>query len=67
MAPAPIPGDPVNTYTVVIADTSAHTAVFAAISARSKNEAVRNVAAIADQSISTLVVANTWTYTVTQP
>jgi len=64
--PAPIAGDPVNTYTVNIFDTVTHV-IFAGINARSKNEAVRNVAQIADQAVTGLVAANTWTYTVTQP
>ena len=63
---APIPGDPVNTYTVNIFDTATHV-IFAGVSARSKNEAVRSVAQIADQAVTGLVAANTWTYTVTQP
>jgi hypothetical protein len=64
--PAPIAGDPVNTYTVNIFDTVTHV-IFAGINARSKNEAVRTVANIADQAVIGLVPGNTWTYTVTQP
>jgi hypothetical protein len=64
--PAPIAGDPVNTYTVNIFDTVTHV-IYAGIDARSKNDAVRKVSQIADQGVSGLVATNTWTYTVTKP
>jgi hypothetical protein len=64
--PAPIAGDPENSYTVNIFDTVNHV-IFSGINARSKNEAVRTVANVADQAVTTLVPGNTWTYTVTQP
>ncbi len=45
--PAPIAGDPVNTYTVTYADAHAHTVPFAAINGRTKQDALLSVAQIA--------------------
>jgi hypothetical protein len=65
--PAPIAGDPVNTYTVTYADAHVHTAPFAAINGRTKQDALLSVAEIAGQALGALTTTDTWTITITQP
>ncbi len=64
---APIAGDPVNTYTVTIADAHSHSVSSSGIAARTKDQAALSVLQIAGQQLSALLATDTWTITITQP
>jgi hypothetical protein len=64
---APIAGDPVNTYTVTIADAHSNSVAFSGIFGRSKADALLSVAQIDKQAIGALTTTDTWTVTITQP
>ena len=60
-----------NTFTVTVADASAHSVVQAGIAAGNKLDAALNVLqalqGTENSELAALVVANTWTITITQP
>lgn len=67
----PMTGPATNTFTVTIADAHAHSVAQAGIAASSKNEAALNALQAIQGSegseLSSLLTADTWTITITQP